>query len=98
MFEADGMLEVNAMARFRVRVAPDAEALEAAPFREQRLFCWAPLPGAIDCVGSPPESVRSDNALLAGTKTTAHAFTALGVELNRTDTLDRSAAPLESEN
>ena len=77
----------NVIARFKVRTVPFADALDPEPSSAQRLFCCAPLPGAIDPEGRCPASVNNISAFLTRSNSTAHPFATLGEELNKTETL-----------
>src|ERR1022692_1435903 len=83
-------------ARFKVRVLPEAETLDPAPFSVHWLFCWLPLPGVMPEPGWTPASVSSHKVFRARLKLTTQPFTVETAVLKLADTLVRSAAPAAS--
>src|ERR1017187_10551429 len=96
MFFAPAKAVRKVSARFKVRVLPEAETLDPAPFSVHWLFCWLPLPGVRPDKGWTPASVSSPKVLSARLKLTTEAFTGETAVLKFADTLVRSAAPAAS--
>src|ERR1035438_1892120 len=80
-------------ARFKVRVLPEVETLDAAPLSVHRVFVWRPLRGGRPEAGGTPPSVSSHKVFRARLKLPTQPFTVETAVLKLADTLVRSAAP-----